>query len=176
MDGLGAAMPPSTDVLGQLLSKYAKRVDNSQLQHLKILLSSTHILFNNIPSVCSFMGVLSAYPHLQHRFDVDIAETLSTEVAEDSSHVAKLRTALEAVDAKKRKDIMSQSSMNTLDKSRKKAMLASLAELSERMPSLLDIDHPCAQRHIKEARHAFEVRSYFIAGGCSISGVSISHP
>ncbi|KAM3361392.1 hypothetical protein P3S68_016246 [Capsicum galapagoense] len=108
MDGLGAAMPPSTDVL------------------------------------------VSAHSW-------DIAETLSTEVAEDSSHVAKLRTALEAVDAKKRKDIMSQSSVNTLDKSRKKAMLASLAELSERMPSLLDIDHPCAQRHIEEARHVFEV-------------------
>lgn len=51
--------------------------------------------------------------------------------------------------------------MNTLGKSRKKAMLASLDELAERMPSLLDIDHPCAQRHIEEARHAVEVRSYF---------------
>ncbi|KAF3663541.1 Kinesin-like protein KCA2 [Capsicum annuum] len=169
MAGLGAAMPPSTDALGQLLSEYAKRVYNSQLQHLK-----------------------------------DIAETLSTEVAEDSGHVAKLRTALEAVDAKRRKilqqtrsdmailtlddgsspvrnpstaaedarlaslvsldgilkivkDVMRQSSVNTLGKSRKKAMLASLDELAERMPSLLDIDHPCAQRHIEEARHAVEL-------------------
>ncbi|PHU30979.1 Kinesin-like protein KCA2 [Capsicum chinense] len=200
MDELGATMPPSTDVLGQLLSEYAKRVYNSELQHLKILPSSTHILFNNIPSVCSFMGVLSAYPHLQHRFD-DIAETLSTEVAEDSGHVAKLRTALEAVDTKRRKilqqtrsdmeiwtlddgsspvrnpstaaedarlaslasldgilkiDVMRQFSVNTLGKSRKKAMLAFLDELAERMPSLLDIDHPYAQRHIEEARHAVE--------------------
>ncbi|KAG5575941.1 hypothetical protein H5410_056075 [Solanum commersonii] len=30
MVGLGSAMPPSTDALGQLLSKYAKRVNNSQ--------------------------------------------------------------------------------------------------------------------------------------------------
>ncbi|RVX23808.1 Kinesin-like protein KIN-14A [Vitis vinifera] len=35
MAGLGAALPPSTDALGQLLSEYAKRVYTSQLQHLK---------------------------------------------------------------------------------------------------------------------------------------------
>lgn len=38
MAGLGAAMPPSTDALGQLLSEYAKRVFSSQLQHLKVCL------------------------------------------------------------------------------------------------------------------------------------------
>lgn len=37
MAGLGAATPPSTDALGQLLGEYAKRVYNSQLQHLKVL-------------------------------------------------------------------------------------------------------------------------------------------
>lgn len=36
MAGLGAALPPNTDALGQLLSEYAKRVYNSQLQHLKV--------------------------------------------------------------------------------------------------------------------------------------------
>lgn len=36
MAGLGAAQPPNTDALGQLLSEYAKRVYNSQLQHLKV--------------------------------------------------------------------------------------------------------------------------------------------
>lgn len=36
MAGLGAAMPPVTDALGQLLVEYAKRVYNSQLQHLKV--------------------------------------------------------------------------------------------------------------------------------------------
>ncbi|PKI42104.1 hypothetical protein CRG98_037557, partial [Punica granatum] len=35
MAGLGAAMPPNTDALGQLLSEYTKRVYTSQLQHLK---------------------------------------------------------------------------------------------------------------------------------------------
>ncbi|KAL5753335.1 hypothetical protein ACOSQ2_023842 [Xanthoceras sorbifolium] len=163
MAGLGAALPPNTDALGQLLSGYAKRVYNSQLQHLK-----------------------------------DIAGTLATEEAEDASQVAKLRSALESVDHKRRKilqqmrsdialttledggspirnpstavedarlaslisldgilkqvkDIMRQSSVNTLGKSKKKAMLTSLDELAERMPSLLDIDHPCAQRQIADA-------------------------
>ncbi|RAL45742.1 hypothetical protein DM860_009606 [Cuscuta australis] len=68
MAGLGAAMPPNTDALGQLLSEYVKRVFSSQLQHLK-----------------------------------DIAGTLATEVTEDSAHVAKLRSALESVDHKRRK-------------------------------------------------------------------------
>lgn len=36
MAGLGAALPPSTDALGQLLSEYTKRVYTSQLQHLKV--------------------------------------------------------------------------------------------------------------------------------------------
>lgn len=36
MAGLGAALPPNTDALGQLLSEYAKRVFTSQLQHLKV--------------------------------------------------------------------------------------------------------------------------------------------
>lgn len=168
MAGLGAALPPSTDALGQLLAEYAKRVFNSQLQHLK-----------------------------------DIAGTLATEVAEDSAQVAKLRSALESVDHKRRKilqqmksdatlltledggspirnpstaaedarlaslisldgilkqvkDIMRQSSVNTLSRSKKKAMVASLDELAERMPSLLDVDHPSAQRHIAEARRVVE--------------------
>lgn len=168
MAGLGAALPPNTDALGQLLSEYAKRVYSSQLQHLK-----------------------------------DIAGTLATEEAEDAGQVAKLRSALESVDHKRRKilqqmrsdvallisedgvapirnpstasedarlaslisldgilkqikDILRQSSTNTLSKSKKKAMLTSLDELAERMPSLLNIDHPCAQRQIAEARHAIE--------------------
>ncbi|CAK9158055.1 unnamed protein product [Ilex paraguariensis] len=196
MAGLGAAQPPNTDALGQLLSEYAKRVFTSQLQHLK-----------------------------------DIAGTLATEVAEDLAQVAKLRSALESVDHKRRKvasgigllnvlrnnwlcqsaigyrhgglilqqmrsdaalltledgsspirnpstatedarlaslisldailkqvkDLMRQASVNTLSKSTKKVMLASLDELAERMPSLLDIDHPCAQKHIAEARCTVE--------------------
>jgi hypothetical protein len=50
-----------------------------------------------------------------------------------------------------------QSSVSTLGKSKKKAMLASFDELMERMPSLLGIDHPCAQRQITDARRVIEV-------------------
>ncbi|KAG5529588.1 hypothetical protein RHGRI_030096 [Rhododendron griersonianum] len=168
MAGLGAALPPSTDALGQLLSEYSKRVYSSQLQHLK-----------------------------------DIAGTLATEQAEDPAQVAKLRSALESVDHKRRKilqqmrsdaalltlqgdgspvknpstaaedarlaslisldgllkqvkDIIRQSSVSTLVRSKKMALLASLDELAERMPSLLDVDHPCAQRHIADARRLIE--------------------
>uniref|UniRef100_A0A164XMW8 Kinesin motor domain-containing protein n=1 Tax=Daucus carota subsp. sativus TaxID=79200 RepID=A0A164XMW8_DAUCS len=169
MAGLGAAKPPSTDALGQLLGEYAKRVYSTQLQHLK-----------------------------------DIAGTLATEIAEDSAQVAKLRSALESMDHKRRKlvqqmrsdgaflalqdggspirnpstaaedarlsslitlegilnqvkDISRQSCVIKMVKSKKKVMLASLDELANRMPSLLDIDHSCARRHIAEARHAVEL-------------------
>ncbi|XP_020239406.1 kinesin-like protein KIN-14B [Cajanus cajan] len=168
MAGLGAAMPLHTDALGQLLFEYSKRVYSSQLQHLK-----------------------------------DIAGTLATEEAEDAAQVAKLRSALESVDHKRRKilqqmksdialltlenggspiqnpstaaedarlaslisldNILKQikdttrlSSVNILTKSKKRTMLASLDELTEQMPSLLDIDHPCAQRHIADARYMVE--------------------
>lgn len=40
MAGLGAAMPPNTDALGQLLFEYSKRVYTSQLQHLKVCVLS----------------------------------------------------------------------------------------------------------------------------------------
>lgn len=52
---------------------------------------------------------------------------------------------------------MRQTSVSSLTKTKKKAMLASLDELMGRMPSLLDIDHPCAQKEIMGARRAVEV-------------------
>ncbi|KAL6959447.1 Kinesin-like protein KIN-14B, variant 2 [Sarracenia purpurea var. burkii] len=185
MAGLGAALPPSTDALGQLLSEYSKRVYTSQLQHLK-----------------------------------DIAGTLATEEAEDSSQVAKLRSALESVDLKRRKilqqmrsdfalltledggspirnpstaaedarlaslisldgimkqvkDIIRQSSVSKLARSKKRVLLASLDELAERMPSLLDIDHPCAQKHIADARRLVEVCTIFSVTPKSFNSLKI---
>ncbi|XP_075510398.1 kinesin-like protein KIN-14B [Primulina tabacum] len=166
MAGLGAAQPPSSDALGKLLSEYARRIYTSQLQHLK-----------------------------------DIAGTLAAEVADDPAQVAKLRSALESVDHKRRKilqqmkidaailsledgaapmrnpstaaedarlaslisldgmlkqvkDIMRQTSVDVLSKTKKNSLLASLDELMEQLPSLLDIDYPCAQNHITEAQQA----------------------
>lgn len=52
---------------------------------------------------------------------------------------------------------MRQTSVSSLTKAKKKVLLASLDELTERMPSLLDIDHPCAQRQIFDARRVVEV-------------------
>lgn len=46
-------------------------------------------------------------------------------------------------------------------RSKKKALLASLDELAERMPSLLDVDHPCARRNIADARRLIEVFTTF---------------
>lgn len=54
-------------------------------------------------------------------------------------------------------DITRQASVHTLSKSKKNALLEALDELTERMPSLLDIDHPCAQREIATARQLVEV-------------------
>lgn len=53
--------------------------------------------------------------------------------------------------------------MSTLSKSKKKAVLTTLDELADRMPSLLEIDHPCAQKHISEARKAAEVCDLFFS-------------
>ncbi|KAK7307259.1 hypothetical protein VNO77_40159 [Canavalia gladiata] len=164
MAGLGAALLPQTDALGQLLFEYSKRIYTSQLQHLK-----------------------------------DIAGTLATEEAEDAAQVAKLRSALESVDHKRRKilqqmrsdvalltlendgspiqnpstaaedarlaslisldsilkqvkDITRLSTVSTIEKSKKRTVLGSLDKLAEQMPSLLEIDHPCAQRYIADAR------------------------
>ncbi|KAG6436943.1 hypothetical protein SASPL_101849 [Salvia splendens] len=88
MAGLGAAQPPTTDALGQLLSEYSRYLYTSQLQHLKVLMwfVMVHILISTVILV--------------HK---DIAGTLATEAAEDSAQVAKLRSALESVDHKRRK-------------------------------------------------------------------------
>lgn len=60
-----------------------------------------------------------------------------------------------------KQDIVRQASANALSRSKKKALLASLDEFTEQMPSLLEIDHPCARRQITEARQIVEVRESF---------------
>jgi len=47
--------------------------------------------------------------------------------------------------------------VNTIQKSKKGTVLGSLDKLTEQMPSLLEIDHPCAQRYIADARRKVEV-------------------
>jgi len=52
---------------------------------------------------------------------------------------------------------MRQSSTRPMRKSKRKALLESLDDLLTQMPSLLDIDHPCAQKQIMEARKVVKV-------------------
>lgn len=47
--------------------------------------------------------------------------------------------------------------MTTVEKSKKRTVLGSLDKLAEQMTSLLEIDHPCAQRYIADARNVVEV-------------------
>lgn len=65
MAGLGAAVPPNTDALGQLLSEYAKRVYNSQLQHLKVLPCDLWIL---LPASHTTNLLLFGYAYLLEPF------------------------------------------------------------------------------------------------------------
>lgn len=48
MAGLGAALPPTTDALGQLLAEYSKRVYTSQMQHLKVFCFMFSVCFKEI--------------------------------------------------------------------------------------------------------------------------------
>lgn len=57
---------------------------------------------------------------------------------------------------------MRQSSVNIMSRSKKKALVTALDDLSGQMSSLLEIDQPCAQRHIADARRVVEVRYYVI--------------
>ncbi|KAK9231476.1 hypothetical protein WN943_021711 [Citrus x changshan-huyou] len=176
MAGLGAAVPPSTDALGQLLSEYAKRVYNSQLQHLKDIAGT--LATEDAEDVSQVSKLRSALESVDHRRR-KVLQQMRSDVAlltleEGGSPIRNPSTAAE--DARlaslisldgilnQVKDVVRQSSVNTLSRSKKKAMLTSLDELAERMPSLLDIDHPCAQRQITGARLMVERRFLQLMG------------
>ncbi|CAH9088037.1 unnamed protein product [Cuscuta epithymum] len=165
MAGLGAAMLPDTDALGQLLSEYVKRVFSSQLQHLKDIAGtlSTEVTVDSV-QVAKLHSALESVHHKrtkilqQMRRDVALF-TLDSPVRSPSTGAEDARLAsLVSLDGILRqvKDISRQSRVSSLGRSRKKEMIASLDELTEHMPSLLDIDHPCAQKHIEDARRMLE--------------------
>eukprot|EP00268_Persea_americana_P036841 TRINITY_DN36371_c0_g1_i2.p1 TRINITY_DN36371_c0_g1~~TRINITY_DN36371_c0_g1_i2.p1 ORF type:complete len:751 (-),score=211.72 TRINITY_DN36371_c0_g1_i2:588-2840(-) len=168
MAGLGAAQPPCTDALGQLLSEYAKRVYTSQLQHLKDI-AGTLATEEAVDSAAAnkLRSALESVDHKRRKILQQMrSDTALLTKEEGGSPVCNPSTAAEdarlasliSLDGilKKVKDMMRQASQNSLAKSKKKALLASLVELSEQMPSLLEIDHPCAQKHIADARNAVE--------------------
>ncbi|XXG40488.1 hypothetical protein AAC387_Pa01g1192 [Persea americana] len=168
MAGLGAAQPPCTDALGQLLSEYAKRVYTSQLQHLKDI-AGTLATEEAVDSAAAnkLRSALESVDHKRRKILQQMrSDTALLTKEEGGSPVCNPSTAAEdarlasliSLDGilKKVKDMMRQASQNSLAKSKKKALLASLVELSEQMPSLLEIDHPCAQKHIADACNAVE--------------------
>eukprot|EP00262_Sarcandra_glabra_P005102 TRINITY_DN1640_c0_g1_i2.p1 TRINITY_DN1640_c0_g1~~TRINITY_DN1640_c0_g1_i2.p1 ORF type:complete len:763 (-),score=171.57 TRINITY_DN1640_c0_g1_i2:200-2488(-) len=168
MAGLGTAQPPSTDALGQLLSEYAKRVYTSQLQHLKDIAGT--LAMEEAEDSVQVNKLRSALESVDHKRRKILQQMRSDSALltkeEGGSPIHNPSTAAEdarlasliSLDGifKLVKDIMRQASVNSLTTKKKRAMLASLDELVERMPSLLDIDHPCAQRQIDDARSAVE--------------------
>ncbi|KAK2977285.1 hypothetical protein RJ640_013050 [Escallonia rubra] len=168
MAGLGAALPPRTDALGQLLAEYAKRMYNSQLQHLKDIAGTLATeMAEDSAQVTKLRSALESVDHKRRKILQQMrsdAALLTLEgggspirnpsTAAEDARLASL-ISLDGI-LKHVKDIMRQSSVNILSRSKKKAMLASLDELAERMPSLLDVDHPCAQKQIADARRAVE--------------------
>ncbi|CAL5051838.1 unnamed protein product [Urochloa decumbens] len=168
MAGLGTAQPPTTDALGQLLSEYTKRVYTSQLQHLKDIAGTLAMEEADDPAhVSKLRSALESVDHKRRK----IMQQMRTDTAlltkeEGGSPIRNPPTAAEdarlasliSLDniLKQVKEVMRQSSTRPMRKSKRKALLESLDELLAQMPSLLDIDHPCAQKQIMEARKVVE--------------------
>ncbi|KAM7262173.1 hypothetical protein ACFE04_021250 [Oxalis oulophora] len=167
MAGLGAALPPNTDALGQLLTEYTKRVYNSQLQHLKDIAGTLAMEeAEDAGQVSKLRSALESVDHKRRKILQQMRSDASSLLLEDggspirnpstAAEDARLASLISLDDiTKKVKEILRQSSA-TLTKSKKKALLTALDELTDRMPSLLDIDHPCAQRQIADARYLVE--------------------
>nr|CAD1826270.1 unnamed protein product [Ananas comosus var. bracteatus] len=168
MAGLGTAQLPSTDALGQLLSDYSKRVYTSQLQHLKDIAGTLATEeADDLAHVNKLRSALESVDHKRRKILQQMRnDTALLTKEEGGSPIQNPSTAAEdarlasliSLDAvlKQVKELMRQTSVSSLTKTKKKAMLASLDELMGRMPSLLDIDHPCAQKEIMGARRAVE--------------------
>ncbi|VAI72037.1 unnamed protein product [Triticum turgidum subsp. durum] len=168
MAGLGTAQPPSTDALGQLLSEYSKRVYTSQLQHLKDIAGTLATEEADDPvHVSKLRSALESVDHkrrkIMQQMRIDTALLTKEEggspirnppTAAEDARLASL-ISLDNI-LKQVKEVIKQSSTRPLRKSKKKALLESLDDLLAQMPSLLDIDHPCAQKQITDARNAVE--------------------
>ncbi|KAK8967254.1 Geminivirus Rep-interacting motor protein [Platanthera guangdongensis] len=172
MAGLGTAQHPHTDALGLLLSEYTKRVYISQLQHLKDIAGT--LAMEEAEDQAHVNKLRSALESVDHKRR-KILQQLRSDMAllskeEGGSPISNPSTAAEdarlasllALDEilKQVKEIMRQASVSSLSKTKKVALLSSLGDLSGRMPSLLEIDHPCAQRQIFNARRDIETNRF----------------
>lgn len=168
MAGLGTAQHPHTDALGLLLSEYSKRVYTSQLQHLKDIAGTLAMEeAEDQAHVNKLRSALESVDHKRRKILQQLRNDMTLLSKEEGgSPISNPSTAAEdarlasllALDEilKQVKEIMKQASVRSLTKTKKVALLASLDELSGRMPSLLEIDHPCAQRQIFNARRDIE--------------------
>ncbi|OIW14324.1 hypothetical protein TanjilG_21464, partial [Lupinus angustifolius] len=173
MAGLGAALPPHTDALGQILYEYSKRVYTSQLQHLKDIAGTLATEeAEDTAQVSKLRSALESVDHKRKKIMQQIRSDIAlltlenggspiqnpSTAAEDSrlASLISLDGILKQIKVLFDQDITRLSSVNTLSKSKKRTIIASLDELTKQMPSLLEIDHPCAQRQIAEARHMVE--------------------
>ncbi|XP_028769402.1 kinesin-like protein KIN-14B isoform X2 [Neltuma alba] len=168
MAGLGAALPPQTDALGQLLFEYTKRLYTSQLQHLKDIAGT--LAAEEVEDAAQVFKLRSALDSVDHKrrkilqqmrsdaalltLDDGGSPIRSPPTAAEDARLASL-ISLDGM-LKEIKNMTRHSTLNAVSKSKKRAMLASLDELTQRMPLLLEIDHPCAKGLIAGARHLVE--------------------
>ena len=54
---------------------------------------------------------------------------------------------------------MRQSAVSIMSRSKKRGLVTALDDPSAQLSSLLEIDHPCAERHIADARRVVEVNT-----------------
>lgn len=168
MAGLGAPQRPSTDSLGQLLSDYTKLLYTSQLQHLKDVAGTLATEeADNLANVTRLRSALESVEHKRRKILQQVRSDIALLTKEQGG--SPLRNPLTSAEdgrlaslisldyiLRQVEDIEKEAYQKAINVTKKKAMLAALDELSGRMPSLLSIDHPCAQNHIEEARKKVE--------------------
>eukprot|EP00249_Psilotum_nudum_P024264 c29136_g3_i1 orf=1113-5150(+) len=168
MAGLGSPQRPSTDALGQLLSDYTKRVYTSQLQHLKDVAATLATEeADDLAQVTKLRSALESVEHKrrkvlqQMRLDVALltkeeggSPVKNPSTATEDARIASLMSLEDIV--KQAEEIKRDAPQKATVAAKKKLMLVALNSLSERMPALLTIDHPCAQKHILDAQKIVE--------------------
>ncbi|KAJ7559928.1 hypothetical protein O6H91_04G107000 [Diphasiastrum complanatum] len=168
MAGLGTPARPSTDALGQLLAEYTKRVYTSQLQHLKDL--SATLATEEAEDLLQITKLRSALESVEHKrrkilqqMRTDVALLTKEEggsplrnpsTATEDARVASLISLEDIV--RQAEEIQREAQQKPGFASKRKGFLTRLSELSNKMPTLLSIDHPCAQKFITETRKLIE--------------------
>ncbi|KAJ7519392.1 hypothetical protein O6H91_20G036500 [Diphasiastrum complanatum] len=168
MAGLGVPSRGSTDALGQLLSDYTKRVYMSQLQRLKDLAST--LATEEAETLEQVVNLRSGLESIEKKRR-KVMQQMRTEVAllakeeggspfrtpSTASEDARVASLISLEDiAKQAEEIQKEALQYAMFPLKQKSLLGRLKALSERMSSLLFIDHPCAQKFVMKARKLIE--------------------